>query len=140
MTILFLLSCPIISSGTSTPGTYPDPAAATLYTYQSGAWNNIDVWTTDPGGTTLVGSKIPEDGDVIVVLPSRTITLTGNVTNTGLDITLEGGGILDLSTYQFTHSLSNLSGEGTLKLASVNFPSSAVNSFNSSGGGTSRIL
>ena len=114
----------------------PPAPSITLYTYQSGSWNNSDVWTTDPGGTTLVGSKIPEDGDSIVILPSRTITLQGNIINSGLDITIEEGGILDNAGFQFTQILSSFSGKGTLKLKSVNFPVSTLNTFVNSGGGT----
>src|SRR5512133_4017185 len=83
----------------------------TLYTYQSGAWNNIDVWTTDPGGTTLVGSKIPADGDAVVVLPSRTLTLAGNVGNTGLSLAIQPGGTFDASSFTFTNPLVSLSGQ-----------------------------
>jgi hypothetical protein len=118
-------------------GPIPPPPPVTLYTYQSGAWDNIDVWTTDPGGTTLVGSKIPSDGDAIVVLPSRTLTLRhGNVTNSGLNITIQESGILDDSIYTFTQTLSSLSGQGTLKLKTTTFPSAVINTFVTAGGGT----
>jgi hypothetical protein len=117
------------------PLSTPSPPPVTLYTYQSGSWDNIDVWTTDPGGTTLVGSKIPEDGDDIVVLPSRTLTLNTNISNTGLDISIREGGILDMSVYTFA-TLSSLSGKGTIKLKSNVFPDAVVNTFVSSGGGT----
>src|SRR5512133_2086713 len=86
-------------------------AQTTLYTYQSGAWNNIDVWTTDPGGTTLVGSKIPADGDAVVVLPSRTLTLAGNVGSTGLSLAIQPGGTFDASSFTFTNPLVSLSGQ-----------------------------
>jgi len=130
-------SSPTNASKNSYSAASPLPAPVTLYTYQSGAWDNIDVWTTDPGGTTLVGSKIPEDGDAVVILPSRVLTLrNGNVTNTGLDITIQEGAILDDSIYSFTQTLSSLSGNGTLKLKTTNFPASVVNTFVAGGGGT----
>ncbi len=108
----------------------------TLYTYQSGSWDNIDVWTTDPGGTTLVGSKIPEDGDAIVILPSRTLTLPGDITNSGLSITIHSGGTFNAASHSFTNPLTSLSGQGIYKLSSEDFPSAGSNSFVNSNGGT----
>lgn len=111
-------------------------AQTTLYTYQSGTWNTIDVWTTDPGGTTLVGSKVPGDGDAVVVLPSRTLTLAGNIDNTGLSITIQPGGTFDASSFSFSNPLAGFSGQGTYRLSSANFPSAVINTFTVAGGGT----
>lgn len=111
-------------------------AQTTLYTYQSGAWNNIDVWTTDPGGTTLVGSRIPGNGDAVVVLPSRTLTLAADITNTGLSITIREGAVLDASSFRFTSVLTSLAGNGTYRLKSAGFPTATANSFTGTGGGT----
>jgi hypothetical protein len=108
----------------------------TLYSYKSGSWNDIDTWTTDPGGTTLVGSQVPTNGDIVVILTSRTVTLPGNIATTGLDVTINSGGILDLGNYQFTSTLAALRGQGTLQLSSANFPSVTLNTFVNSGGGT----
>lgn len=108
----------------------------TLYTYQSGNWSNIDVWTTDPGGTTLTGSKIPGNNDIIIVLPSRTLSLSGDIGNTGLDVTIREGGILDAAGFKFTSVLAALRGQGVYRLRIADFPSATVNAFVSSGGGT----
>ncbi len=111
----------------------------TWYSYQTGAWNNPDVWTTDAGGSTLVnpGSLIPGTGDVVVILPSRVVTLrSGNVATTGLDITIQSAGVLDDSIYNFTSGLSALRGQGKLRLKSINFPSAPVNTLIQAGGGT----
>jgi hypothetical protein len=110
--------------------------AQTLYTYQSGAWNNIDVWTTDPGGSTLVGSRIPGNGDAVVVLPSRTLTLVADIANTGMSITIREGAVLDASSYKFTNVLTSLAGSGKYRLKSAGFPSATANSFTVSSGGT----
>ncbi len=108
----------------------------TLYSYQSGDWNNTNTWTTDPGGTTLVGSQVPGNGDIVVILTSRTVTLTSDVASTGLDITINSGGILEQGTFRFTNSLTALRGEGFLRLQSVNFPTATTNTFVAAGGGT----
>jgi hypothetical protein len=109
---------------------------AIYYSYQTGNWDVPDTWTSDPGGTTQVGSTIPSDGDIVVILSGRTVTLPFDIATTGLYVTIRNGGILDQSTYQFTGGLTALQGEGTLKLASVNFPLALVNTFVSVGGGT----
>jgi hypothetical protein len=108
----------------------------TYYSYQNGDWDNPDTWTLDPSGTVKVGNDIPGDGDYVVILSGRTVTLTSNVTNTDLDITIEAAGFLNLATYQFTNTLLQLSGEGTLQLASANFPVATTNTFVNAGGGT----
>jgi hypothetical protein len=106
-----------------------------LYTYKSGSWNDLDTWTTDPGGTTLVGSQIPANGDVVTILPSRTITLPGNIATTTLDITINSGGVLDQGAFSFTSGLTALRGAGTLLLNSVNFPTATTNTFVNVAGG-----
>ena len=108
----------------------------TYYSYQDGDWDNPDTWTLDPSGTVKVGNDIPTDGDFVVVLSGRTVTLTSDVTNTDLDITIDAAGFLNLSTFQFTNTLLELSGQGTLQLASINFPAATTNTFINTGGGT----
>ena len=108
----------------------------TLYSYQSGNWDNVDTWTTDPGGTTLVGSQVPGNNDAVVILSSRTVTLTSDVTTTGLDVTINSGGILEQGMYRFTSSLTALHGQGRFRLSTGNFPVAATNTFITSGGGT----
>ncbi|MGC8802205.1 MAG: hypothetical protein ACP5PS_00290 [Bacteroidales bacterium] len=108
----------------------------TFFSYQSGNWNDSATWTSDPGGTTYVNIGTPtSDGDVVVILSGRTVTLTGNVTTTNLDITINEGGVLDMATYQFTNTLKKLSGQGILRLASTSFPGVTTNTFVNSGGG-----
>lgn len=108
----------------------------TYYTYKSGTWNDIDTWTTDPGGTTLVGSALPTNGDAVVILMSRTVTLTNDTATTTLDITINSGGTLDIGDNSFTSGLTALRGEGILRLSSANFPAATTNTFVQTGGGT----
>jgi hypothetical protein len=111
-------------------------AQLTLYSYQSGDWNTISTWTLDPGGTTQVGTTIPADGDNVVILSSRTVTLSADITTLNLDITINSGGILDLAAFGFTNTVDVLSGQGTLRLSSANFPGVTTNNFVNAGGGT----
>lgn len=117
----------------ATPGAF--------YSYQSGAWNDPATWTTDPGGTTLINplNAVPGYLDVVTILSGRTVNLTTNVTTSGLDVTINDGGFLDLSTWQFSSGLLALRGQGTLKLGSAvadYFPNATTNTFVNSGGGT----
>lgn len=111
----------------------------TLYSYKSGSWNDPDTWTTDPGGTTLVGSKIPENGDIVVILASRLVNLPSNITTTGLDLTINSSGILDLAAFQFTNSLSALRGGGIVRTSSDILPGATINTFVDAGGGTTEF-
>ncbi|MBN2480207.1 MAG: hypothetical protein JXB19_00580 [Bacteroidales bacterium] len=115
---------------------FSDVYAITLYSYQTGDWDNADTWTTDPGGTTLTGSQVPAAGDAVYILSSRTVTLTSDVTTTGLTIVINSGGILALDSYQFTNTVDLLAGQGILRLTSANFPVVTTNSFVNSAGGT----
>ncbi len=78
------------------------------YSYQTGSWNTTSTWTLDPSGTTQVGGSLPGNNDRVIILSGRTVTLPANIATTGLDITIEDGGYLDLSTFQFTAGLSKL--------------------------------
>ncbi len=121
---------------TTTNSSWTAGAIGTYYSYQTGNWNNPTTWTSDPGGTTQMGSTVPGTNDFVVILDGRTISLTGNVNEADIDISINAGGIIDMSTYQFTSGLKALRGQGTLQLASVNFPSATTNTFIITGGGT----
>ncbi|HEY5750368.1 MAG TPA: T9SS type A sorting domain-containing protein [Chryseolinea sp.] len=107
--------------------------AVTLYTYTNGGnnglWNVAGTWTTDPTGVTLVGSAVPGNNDAVVILNGFTVNLNANVANTGLSVTINNGGALDLSTFQFTSTVSSLSGGGTLRIKSAYFPTVTANNF-----------
>lgn len=114
------------------PATPPD----VYYSYQTGNWNDPDTWTSDPSGTTLVGSSVPGDGDKVVILDGRTISLTTDVSTSELDINIRQNGILDQAEYQFSNGINTLSGSGIFRLSSINFPSVNYNLFIQANGGT----
>jgi len=108
----------------------------TYYTYQTGSWNAVSTWTTDPSGTLHVGGAIPAFNDRVVILSGRTVTLPANITTQNLDVTIQGGGFIDMGTYSFTNGFLSLAGQGTIQLASANFPTTTTNTFVNTGGGT----
>jgi fibronectin-binding autotransporter adhesin len=110
--------------------------AVNYYSYQSGAWNNLTTWTTDPSGTALVGSAVPANTDNVTVLDGITVTLTANVSTTGNTLTLRPTGTLNMSTFQFTTTLSALAGSGLIRIGSATFPTATSNTFVAAGGGT----
>ncbi len=112
-------------------------APQTYYSYKSGSWNDPTTWTSDPGGSTQVGTTIPGNNDIVEILSGRTVTLPGNIATTTLDATIDAGSALDLSTFQFTAGLKSLSGQGSLKINSAVFPTPIItNTFVNAGGGT----
>ena len=95
----------------------PDPSDEILYSYQSGNWNAPLSWTRDPSGTTLIPEDgiLPVTGDSVVILNGRIITATADITTEGLGIRINGGGTLNLVTFQFTNALRALSGTGRMR-------------------------
>ncbi|MBL0047056.1 MAG: PKD domain-containing protein [Bacteroidetes bacterium] len=110
--------------------------AVNYYSYQSGAWNNLTTWTTDPSGTTLIGSAVPANSDAVTILDGITVTLTANVTTTGNTLNIRPTGVLNLSTFQITNVLSTFSGSGMLRIGASFFPGATTNTFVAPGGGT----
>ncbi len=108
----------------------------TYYSYQTGDWNAASTWTSDPSGTTQVGATVPGNGSNVIILSNRTVSISTNIATTTLSVSINSGAFLDLSTFSFTSGFSTLAGQGTLELASVNFPSVATNNLCASGGGT----
>jgi hypothetical protein len=109
---------------------------STFYSYQTGDWNTPSTWTSDPSGTLQTGSTVPGYNDNVVILTGRTVSLTSNIATQVLNLQIDGGGFVDMSTFSFASGLSTLSGQGTLRLASVNFPAIASNTLINAGGGT----
>lgn len=121
---------------TTTTSSFTAGTIGTYFSYQTGNWDSPTTWTSDPGGTTQVGSTVPGNDDVVVILDGRTVSLPANIVNTGLDVTINAGGTLNMATYQFTNTLLALRGKGTLRLASVNFPTVTTNTLINTGEGT----
>jgi len=108
----------------------------TFFSYQSGNWDDASTWTNDPGGTTWTNIGTPSsDGDIVVILSGRTVSLSSDVTTANLEVNINQGGILDMGSYQFTNPLGKLAGQGILKLSTTNFPTAATNTFVDAGGG-----
>jgi fibronectin-binding autotransporter adhesin len=105
----------------------------TLYSYQSGDWSDLNTWTTDPSGSTLISSIIPGAGDQVVILSGRTVNTA--VARTIGQIEIEDGGILDLGTTT-GHNLGTVSGEGRLRLQTTTFPTGNFAAFSAATGGT----
>ena len=74
--------------------------------------------------------------DLVVILSGRTVTLTSDVGAQDLDITINNGGIIDMSTSSFINPLVALRGSGILKLSSAQFPAATLNTFVTTDGGT----
>ena len=121
---------------TTTGGYWTMGSSGTYYSYQTGNWNTATTWTSDPSGTLQIGTAIPGYNDNVVILAGRTVTLTTNITTQDMNLTINNSGFVDMSTYSFSNGLTTLSGQGTLRLASVNFPTVATNTLINSGGGT----
>ena len=129
----------IISPTVLNPGPYFCIGASildTYYSYQTGDWNTPTTWTSDPSGTLQFGNTVPGNNDKVIILSGRTVSLPADITTLTLDITIEAGGFLDQNVYRFTNSIYALRGQGTIKLASVNFPVAVINTFINAGGGT----
>lgn len=110
----------------------------TYFSYQTGPWNVSTTWTSDPGGTTQVGTTVPGNGDVVVILSGRTVSLTEDCDSANLEVNINDGGILDMATFAFSDAggLNELNGQGKLRLASTSFPTVTTNTFVNTGGGT----
>ena len=110
--------------------------SGTYYSYQTGNWNAPTTWTSDPSGTLQIGNTIPGFNDNVVILSGRTVTLTGDVAAQCGNLSIENSAFVDMSAYSFTNGLQSLDGQGTLRLASVNFPAIVTNTLINAGGGT----
>lgn len=130
-------SNPFTSTGTNFitgDWTAIDPTVrTTIYSYQSGDWSNPLTWTTDPSGSTSVLPMVPGPGDAVMILNGRTVTTS--IERTIGSLVIQNGGVLDLGSTP-TSNLGAVSGEGRIRLSSVNFPTGIFSAFVSSSGGT----
>jgi len=113
----------------------------TLYTFNGGGttgnWNDASTWTTDPTGSTAINQRVPKASDNVVVTNSFVVTLNANVASsiTGLNVTVQRGGSLDLGTYTLP-ALSSLAGQGVLRIGAAYFPAVTTNNFDDPNTGT----
>ncbi|MBC7923548.1 MAG: hypothetical protein H7Z75_20930, partial [Ferruginibacter sp.] len=116
-------------------------AQTTYYAYTSGAWNAAGTWTTNSSGTVSENPAVPGNGDAVVILSGRTVTLASDV-SAGHPITIEDGGTLDLRDRAFTGATGQytLTGQGTLQCEGANglpvSDSEVTNPFFGANGGT----
>ncbi|MGI4973884.1 MAG: T9SS type A sorting domain-containing protein [Janthinobacterium lividum] len=114
----------------------------TLYTFNGGGttgnWDDASIWTTDPTGSTSIGARVPASNDNVVVTNSFVVLLNNSVTATGLNVTVQRGGVLDLTstTSGFASSLTRLAGQGTLRISRPYFPAVTTNDFDDANTGT----
>jgi fibronectin-binding autotransporter adhesin len=116
-------------------------AQVSYYTFNgggtSGNWNDPSTWTTDPTGSTSVNGRVPGANDIAVVTNSFILNLTADVATTGLSVTIQRGGSLDLgATAGFTSNLMRLAGQGTLRIGRAYFPTVNNNDFDDANTGT----
>ena len=113
----------------------------TLYTFNGGGttgnWTDPTIWTTDPTGSTAINQRAPKAGDNVVVTNSFVVTLSDDIasTVTGLNVTVQRGGVLDLGIYK-TPTLNSLSGQGVLRIKAAYFPTVTTNNFDDPNTGT----
>ena len=106
-----------------------------FYSYQSGNWNDYNIWTLDPSGTLFTNPSgiIPAAGDIVKINTGHNVTMTANaVTVSSLNIE----GTLDLAATT-GHTFTALSGMGRMRISNADtFPATSTNTFFSSGQGT----
>jgi fibronectin-binding autotransporter adhesin len=115
--------------------------STTLYTFNGGGttgnWNSASTWTTDPTGSTRVAPRIPNTNDNVVITNSYVVTVNSTIATTGLKLTIQRGGMLDLTSSAATLAqLSSLSGQGTLRIGAPYFPAVTTNNFDDANTGT----
>lgn len=104
----------------------------TWYSYQSGNWNNPDVWTLDGGVVPLLtnpANELPQPSDNVVITNGRTVTMNiNNVTLAGIRV----DGTLNVATTS-GHNFNTIDGNGRVRVAGSggndNFPSGTTTNF-----------
>ena len=102
----------------------------TWYSYQSGDWNDPNVWTLDGGVVPLLenpSNEIPDPSDFVVITNGRTVTMNiNNVTVANMTV----NGVLSVAN-SFGHNFNEINGNGRIRIAgntgNDNFPAGATN-------------
>ncbi|NML65891.1 hypothetical protein HHL22_11810 [Hymenobacter sp. RP-2-7] len=122
-----------------------DALGQTLYTFNgggtTGAWTDASTWTTDPTGSTSINARVPDATyNNVVITNSFTVSVTSAITTAGLNITIQRGGTLDLTSASATFApLRSLGGQGTLRIGAPYFPRIPVNGNNFDDAGTGTV-
>ena len=91
---------------------------ATKTSNQSGAWNV---------GSTWVGGVVPASGDTVVIANTHTVTLSADANIGAGTVTVQSGGILDLSAQQLTAATLTIDNGGEVQQAgSTTAPSGTI--------------
>lgn len=116
-------------------GVYVEPLV--WYSYQSGDWDDWQVWTLDPSGTLLINPQKlkPAVRDFVHVLGGRTVTVYSNNKQVR-SVTIHNGGLLNTQATT-GHNFTKIDGQGVYKLSSANLDIPASGgTFFMTGGGT----
>jgi fibronectin-binding autotransporter adhesin len=116
-------------------------AGQTLYTFNGGGttgdWTKASTWTTDPTGSTRVAQRVPTTNDNVVITNSYVVQVNSAIATTGLKITIQRGGVLNLKSSKATFATINtLAGQGTLRIGAPYFPAVTNNNFDDANTGT----
>lgn len=113
----------------------PSPKGSTYYSFNDGAWENIETWSLN-AGVYSAPAQLPGSEDIVVIQLGKTITMNGNdVVIAKIEV---NDGTLDLKNTS-GHNFNTITGlaNGKVKLSTDNFPAGDVSGFaNASTGGT----
>lgn len=113
----------------------PSPKGSTYYSFNDGAWENIETWSLN-AGVYSAPAQLPGSEDIVVIQLGKTITMNGN--NVVIAKIEVNDGTLDLKNTS-GHIFNTITGlaNGKIKLSTDNFPAGDVSGFaNASTGGT----
>lgn len=87
---------------------------STYYSFQSGNWEDILTWTTDPSGALRepITGNLPTSGDNMVILTGRTVTMTTD-DNDGVNLIVDGRLDIENTT---DHNFFSIAGNGVISI------------------------
>lgn len=117
-----------------------DPEFDTVPRYRSrnasSTWTTASDWEVfTPPATWNTATVAPSSGEIIIIQTGHTMTVPGGTSILATSLDLESNSTLDIDETT-GHDFTTLSGTGTLRLASSNFPAGIVSDFVASSGGT----
>lgn len=106
----------------------------TWYSYQTGQWNNPNVWTLDGGVVPLLtnpANETPQPSDYVIITNGRTVTMNSdNIVISGARV----NGILNVAGTS-GHNFNTIEGNGRIRLSGAtvtgidNFPAGSTTNF-----------